>query len=207
MPKSLAELTAGTPSRPERPATVVVGDGVKFLVEITNLQTELEDLLRERMAEPGAARGPRKMGEGADVIELQQKIAAAADAMGEYEGRLTVRATRSDGEWRQWVDKHPPRAEGEPGRNRDVELTGFDDGTRTWARCNADALLDDLATYVVAWEDEPLAEGQFDALGVSPPDKKILARTVIGIYEDEAVDIPKWRRGLSGMQTSAPSSS
>lgn len=204
MAKKLAELRSEGPARPERSLVVVVGEGVRHVAAIMQMQDQLEAAVT-RMTTDG---GPRKMSEGVpgEVTELRDKIAAEATAMGEYEGTLLIRATRPDGDWRRWCNEHPPRAVDTPGRDRDVELTGWSDGSRSVARCNADALLLDLDTYVVEWEGEPLGEGDFDRLGISGPDQKQIARLVVDMYENEAMSIPFWRRSLSGMQTSANSS-
>lgn len=204
MPKSLADLRAGTPARPERSLTVTVGEGVRYVAKIMALQDELEEAVT-RMTGDGS---PRKMGEGVppELDALREQIAEQARLMGDYEGTILIRATRTDGEWRRWCNEHPPREDGKPGRDRDVELTGWSDGRRSVARCNADALMDDLATYVVEWEGERLEDGDFDRLGIAGPDRKQIARMVVDMYENEALDVPKWRRGLSGIQASATSS-
>jgi hypothetical protein len=112
--------------------------------------------------------GPRKIGDSTTLtprmVEIRERLAELRDLMGEYEGELTIRATKTDGEWEQWRIAHPARDEDEPGHKDDLMLTG--------GCCNADDLIADLATYVVAWKGEPLESGDFEALNLLRPDKK-----------------------------------
>ena len=63
----------------------------------------------------------------------------------------------------------------------------------------------DLATYVVAWNGEPLEPGDFDALNLLRPDKKAIASIVVGLYET-GDDVPKLRSGLLAHLASVRSS-
>lgn len=201
MTKSLAELRAQPPApRPERPHTMCLA--THLIGEFMSLTDELETLDRQRAEAAAAASssgGPRtgrpaRSGEGAEhprVAAIRARMLEIADEMEEYEGVLVVRAVKTEGEWRNWANAHPGREEGEDGHARDQEVTfGF---------CNADDLIDDLATYAVKWNGEDLAPGDWDE-HIAPDarlgDKKKLARLVVGMYESD-VDIPKLRAGLS----------
>ena len=70
---------------------------------------------------------------------------------------------------------------------------------------DSDALIDDLPRYVTAWNGETLEDGDFDALGLMRPDKKQIARMVVGLYET-GDGLGELRRGLSAHLTSAASS-
>ena len=126
--------------------------------------------------------------------------------MAEHEGELRLRAL-TDGEWRRWVNEHPPREEGKPGHQRDQEVTA--------GYCNADDLIDALGLWAHAWNGEPLAEGDWDiiAANLGSPDFKAAAQTVVGMHET-AVPFRQWRSVLSaslkkldGSASPAPSAS
>lgn len=213
--KSIADLRSEKyADRPERPYTAIVGEGQKYLVELQRL-TAAHDALAtdqgaaERALESAVARAaatPRPQGakgdSGVDAIKvriaevekqrssLRGRMGELMDLLAEYEGEVTVRATRSDGDWERWRIANPPRGEDEPGHRDDwLVASGF---------CNADALLDDLATYVVAWAGEELGPGDYEALNLVRPDKKAIARIVISLYES-GDDLGEFRRGLSAL--------
>jgi hypothetical protein len=197
MPKSLADLRAErSTARPERAYRAVVGDGQKFVVEVQRLTEEHDEITINAVSE-----GPRKIGDSTTLtprmVEIRERLAELRDLMGEYEGELTIRATKTDGEWDQWRIAHPARDEDEPGHKDDLMLTG--------GCCNADDLIADLAAYVVAWEGEPLESGDFEALNLLRPDKKAIAATVVGLYE-VGDDLPKLLSGLSAHLKNAQSS-
>lgn len=216
MSKSVAELMAeraarAEPIRPERVYMAVVGEGQKYVVEAQQLAAEQNDLLiaeveeqnaeQERPRKSGAKGSPRLREIRARLVEVRARLAELAGLMGDYEGELTIRATKTDGEWEQWRIAHPARGENEPGLRDDMLLTG--------GVCNADELLADLATYVVAWQGEPLPAGGYDALELLRPDKKAIAERVVGMYET-GDDLPKWRSALSAylereMSSASPS--
>ena len=109
--------------------------------------------------------------------------------MAEHEGELRLRLG-DEGKWRQWVDAHPARDEGQAGHLRDLEVTqGY---------CNADDLIDALGEYVYSYEGDPLTDdwSEWMSASVAPPDKKALANLVVTMGENR-LDIPKWRVGLS----------
>lgn len=198
MPKSLAELRAErSTSRPERVYKAVVGEGQKYVVEIQRLTEEHDEVLEQAAAE----QAPRKSGQASmtppRVSEIRNRLGDLRDLMAEYEGELTIRATKSDGQWEQWRIENPVRGEDEPGRSDDLRIAG--------GACNLDALLADLPTYVVAWNGEDLEPGDFDALNLLRPDKKAIAATVVGLYE-HGDDLPKLLSGLSAHLKSVQSS-
>lgn len=219
MAKSLAELRAEKFSaRPERPYTAVVGEGQKYVIEIQRLTAEhdglvaeiaaIEDRLeaaQERAAERPTAMGEKVAPEVADlrarltearsrVNEIRVRLGVVTEQMADYEGEVTVRATRPDGDWAQWKIAHPARDEDKPGHRDDLMVS--------FGYCNAADLMDDIARYVVAWQGEPLAEGDFDALNLLPSDKKAIARIVVNMYE-AGDDLPKLRSGLAALLKSA----
>lgn len=220
MVKSLSDLRAEKfTARPERPYTAVVGEGQKYVIEIQRLTTEHDALSVEAADLDGqieaagdqASERPRTVGEKADpevaalrdqaaslrvrINEIRVRLGEVTDIMADYEGELTVRATRSDGDWERWRIAHPARDEGEPGHRDDMMVTG--------GFCDSDALLADLATYVVAWGGEELKAGDYDALNLLRPDKKSIATLVVGLYE-RGDDAGKLRSDLSALLKSEP---
>lgn len=220
MVKSLSDLRAEKfTARPERPYTAVVGEGQKYVIEIQRLTAEHDALSVEAADLDGqieaagdrASERQRTVGEKADpevaalrdqaaalrarINEIRVRLSEVTDIMADYEGELTVRATRSDGDWGRWRIEHPARDEGEPGYRDDLMVTG--------GYCDSDALLDDLATFVVAWCGEELKTGDYEALNLLRPDKKAIAALVVGLYES-GDDLPKLRTGLSALLKSEP---
>lgn len=198
MPKSLTELRAEKAARPlvrpSVPYKATVGAGQQYVAELQRLTAEHDEILAT------ITERPRAMGESvpARVTEIRARMAELIDLMAEYEGEVAVTATATDGEWAQWRVEHPARTGDAPGAREDAVVAGG------W--CNSDDLIEDLPRYVTAWNGEPLGEGDFDALGLMRPDKKQIARLVIGLYE-MGDDLGEWRRGLSAHLTSVTGSS
>ena len=197
MTKSLTDLrleraARTSPLRPERSYRAVVGEGQTHVAEMQRLTEEHDDLVIRAAAEQ--SQRPRKSGEKATpperVTQIRARMAELRDLMASYEGDLTIRATKQDGEWSQWRIDHPARDDGEPGHRDDMMLTG--------GCCNSDDLIEDLATYVVAWDGDLLQPGDFEALELLRPDKKVIAATVVGLYES-GDDLPKLLGDLSAL--------
>lgn len=207
MTKTVAELRANKPTgRPLRTMSVCLKP--ELMAEVQALTAEHDRLLAlvpapvdedgdEKDGPPGRMGGesPEAKRERADaeaqVSEIRDRLAALLDEMAEYEGEMTLRANLSDGEWRRWLNAHPARSEGEPGHERDDRVTvGF---------CNADALIDDLGTFVHQWNGEHItatdwAEVFEPAIGTA--DKATMATRIVELYESR-LDFPRLRSGLS----------
>lgn len=206
MPKSLAELRAEPPAEPaERAYTVCLRP--HLVAEVQTLTDEL-DTLPDATTDDGEQKDgpPKRMGQGEHprAVEIQNRLAELLAEMAEYEGELRVKAKRTDGEWRQWVNAHPARGEKESGFRRDQQVTmGY---------CNADDLIDDLATYVHSWNGDPLTEADWGTtITVGNADKKHIATLVVSMYESD-LSLPKWRSALSanlptGNASSSPANS
>ena len=121
---------------------------------------------------------------------MDERIESLIGEVAANEGELRVRAT-SDGEWRRWVDAHPPRVEGETGYRRDVDVAG--------GYCNADALIDDLGLWASSWDGEPLSDGDWANVLAPSIDGARLAKVATSIVEMHviAVDFTQVRTGLS----------
>lgn len=200
--KTMAQLRAEqSTARPERPYRAVVGEGKKYAAETLRLTVEHDDLMTGVRRDPDASTKPRRLTDKATpprVLEIRDRLAELAQVMGEYEGELLVRATKTDGEWEQWRLDHPARDEDAAGGKDDAEITN--------GHCNSTDLIEDLATYVVSWEGEELGHGGYEALNLMRPDKKAIAALVVSMYEDDD-ELPFLLRGLSGFLTSARPSS
>ncbi len=191
MTKSLADLRANPPqSRPERSMTICLAP--HLVAEVEALTAELSSLpTLQRTSDESPDAPPRKMAEGPHPrkAEIQDRLRALVEEMGDLEGELRLRAT-TDGEWRRWVNDHPPRVEGDPGHQRDTEVTG--------GYCNADDLIDDLGTYAYSWNGETLAPDDWSWLvnNMGGPDLKQAATAVVAMHESR-LDFRQWRSALS----------
>jgi hypothetical protein len=199
MSKSLADLRkSNTASRPERNYTVCLAQ--HLVAEVGVLTDELASL-EPQVDEDGERTGPpRRLGEGDSprAGEIRERLKELLDEMAEHDGELLIRAVE-DGQWRRWANAHPARAEGEAGHKRDQDVA--------FGYCNADDLIDDLGVYVAAWNDEPLADGDWPMLAASiaGSDKKQIAMTVVAMHEI-GLDLPKLRPLWSASLRSVPGS-
>lgn len=206
MSKSIAALRAEKTTRPSfRLDDVVTGHVRDYEDEALLLADEIEalDAERAKIADESSEQ-PRKMGAGTNprvteidgrITEIQVRLSELVDILDEYKGTLTITATRSDGEWAQWRIDNPARTEGEGGHREDLTITNG------W--CDSDALIADLGRYVTAWNDEPIAADDFDALDLDRPRKKQIARIVIGLYETGDTRPKGLRKILSDYLSSA----
>jgi hypothetical protein len=191
MPKTLADLRAAkTTSRPERAYTACLAQ--HLVAEVGSLTDELASVeARSRRSDDDEDdAGPKKRLAGPPrVEEIKARLAEILDEMAEHEGELRIRAVE-DGEWRRWTNEHPARDEDEPGHQRDQ--------TVAYGYCNADDLIDDLATYAHSWNGEELTGDDWSLISdrLSPADKKQIASLVVSMHESD-VSIPKWRSALS----------
>ncbi len=185
MSLSLKELRSDPPKvRPERSLTICLAP--HLVAEVQAVSEKLDQVDSE-------PRGPVRMNqprENPEAQKLRDRLAELLEEMTKYEGQLRIRAVKPDGDWRLWANANPARAEGDPARERDERVTGL--------VCSADALLEDLATYVVGWNDEDLEEGDYVRIfetSIGQPDKMDIARNVVAMYESR-LDFPQWRSRL-----------
>lgn len=193
MAKSLADLRSTPPT--ERPQRSVGPICLRpdLVARVQALTAELDELpepeppRQRKMSEAKAPEPPQHP----RAVEIRAELDALLAEMAEHEGEMVVRATLTDGEWRRWVDAHPPRPEGESGHDRDFRATG--------GICNADALIDVLGSFAHAWNGEELDEGDWAAVFepvILSGDKVELARAVVTMYEGRT-DFRQWRSVLS----------
>lgn len=203
MPKSLSDLrSAPTVGRPER--SVVACLRPDLVAEVQRATDAVADAHEAAAQKP---QKPRKMGEKAspkapEVIAAEERLEALLAELAEHEGTLVVRGVLTDGEWRRWADAHPARAEGEPGHDRDLRVTG--------GIVNADALLDDMAQFVYSWNGEELTGDDWPEIfdpSLALGDKMQVAREIVSMYEGR-MDFQQWRSALSAtLRTSGDSAS
>jgi sulfur carrier protein ThiS len=207
MPKSLAELRKSPHvGRPEQEFHLCVAG--KLNVEFDRIETEIERLLEEnpptaRTDEDGEPTGPpRRLGQKQlhprVKKQLDEKNARREELraeMAEHTVVLLLRA-RPDGEWRNWVNEHPPRED-----NRLDERAGHD----------VDALIEDLRTnpraYVVAVNGEAYTDDDWAFIWSSTADgdQWRMATTVRGLHLT-GVDVPKSLTTWLAKQTNGGSS-
>ncbi|GAA4120474.1 hypothetical protein GCM10022215_24140 [Nocardioides fonticola] len=214
MGKSLSELRANPPVV-RRSAVERVSLRPDLVAKLQTLVNELEDLAAQRSSDPDGPAKPQRLADRTIMRrrEIEADIEAIAAEMTDFEGDLTLEARRPDGEWVTWCQLHPARrapvrnprtgeivTDGEAGWQADQQITlGY---------CNSEALIEDLGTYAVAWDGDELKPGDWGStIVLGRPDMKRLARTVVGLYENEETDLPKLRRDLSATLRPGPGSS
>lgn len=189
MSMSLAELRArGRSARPERSHPMCMAQDL--VSEVNSLEQEKADLVvGSQRGDDEERRPPRRMGEPAEpprVAEINERLEAIYDEMREHEGEIRLRAIPA-AEWQAWVDKHPARED-----NTHDQNVAFG-----W--CNATDLLNDLRRYVVSWNGEPLAPGDWEwiAENAAPGDLTALVRHVVQMQQGPGARAPKLQRGSS----------
>lgn len=197
MSRTLAELRADkSPSLPTRVLTICLDQ--RLLAQVQRLEMEKQDLTVEEAARKGDPDNPRpqRIGVGPDprLAEIDNEMAALFDEMREAEGELLLRATEG-GVWQRWKDAHPARE----GNQTDEQVA--------YGLCDATALLDSLATYVVSWDGDELTESDWVSVfapRVAPADLSNIVTTVVSLHEAR-VAVPKSRPASSETPVSATS--
>lgn len=138
--------------------------------------------------------GSRRQADRTKARQAADELEGLGPALEAASGTLVLRANLTSGEWRNFVDEHPPRIEGETGHDRDQR--------RTFGLVNADALIDHLGRFAHTWDGEPLATDDFDTLlrdNIAPGDLAEMATKVTLMYESSP-DFAQWRSVLSTSQ-------
>lgn len=195
--------------RPEREYPIcVAGKLVRELEQVDAQLFEVEsklDALRADAQERREGIGPvRRMNEKSEIPTLEAEadaLAEQADAIRERMEQNTITLQlrgRTNGEWRQWVSKHPARDE-------DDDKAGYLRDQRNAAGfCNIDALINDLGDYVTKYgDDDPSdASWRFILDNAAPGNLTRLASTVVGMHE-QVVSPGKARTGWLATRRSA----
>lgn len=202
MSKTLAELRASRAvALPERTVPICLAQGL--VAEAQDLQEERTSLISKRTPSEGESGRPRRNGSPEDVrlVEIEDRLQALFDEMGEHTGRLRVRGVEA-GEWSRWRDDHPPRRDGVDDEGRPI-INMLDESV-AGAWCNASALLDDIIAcdhpsrqWIVGWNDEPMTpeDWQFISSKAAPGDLKNVVREIVEMQEGAGSRAPKasWR--------------
>ncbi|RNL63650.1 hypothetical protein EFK50_07865 [Nocardioides marmoriginsengisoli] len=194
MSKTLAELRAqsGPMPLPKATLTVTLIEGQHLLDDAQRLDQERSDLLAagRRTDDEGKPTGPpAKAGVGAkeskDRNARLDSIASELDVVGvslaDHQGEIGLQGL-SGGDWQRFKDDNPPRLD----NAADVRLTG--------GYCNATAVFNDLARYVVSWNGEPVPEGDWDsylAERITYSDRRDMITVVVGMHEQGLARAPK----------------
>lgn len=183
MPKSLAELRASAHTKlPERTYSLCLAQGL--IGEVQQLEEERAEIKIAAAGEEGQSKRPRRGGEGINprLAEIDERLAELYEEMREHTGSLRLRALNS-GKWRRWVDDNPARI-AEYGPKGEPILNAIDVAA-AYGYCDASALAETLAEYVVTWNDEPLdaAGWAFIAETAAPGDLKELCKIVVQMHE------------------------
>lgn len=139
---------------------------------------------------------PMRKGQKADPRpqEIRDELAQIEAEIDDAIGDLRLRAI-PDGEWRRWVNEHPPREE-DP---RDEQIG--------YGICNTDDLANDLGMWAVSWNGDDLEADDWSRIfapNAAGGDLKALVNLVVMMQE--AADDPKWRlRGLRSVRSSSDS--
>jgi len=192
MSKSLADLRASEHiGLPERTYQMCLAP--RLTGEVQSLVSELADAELDAAA---AANGdgpakPKRMGDPPAVAKIKARLAEVQADMAEHTGTLTLRGT-TEGLWRRWVDDHPAAED----NKRDMSVA--------YGICSADALVDGLDQYAVAWNGVPLNAGDWEFLrsNAAPGDLKEIARVVVAMHET-TVDVPKLLTRSLGIRSAA----
>lgn len=169
-----------------------------------------EPKLRSGQKSP-AAEAEKKV---ADLEKRAEEAAERSDAIRERMVDHTIDLHlrgKPNGEWRQWVMKHPSRDE-------DTDPVGAQrDKTHAAGFCNIDALIADLGGYDMNGErrsgfvvkyggEEPSADSwEFVSNNAAPGDLTRLASTVVAMHE-QVVDLGKSRTAWRNARTNASAS-
>lgn len=189
---TLAELRArsGPKPLPKATRTVTLVEGQHLLDDAQRLQEEHADLSTSvrRLGEDGERTGPPpKAGEGSQVparlAEITEELAAVVDRLGDHQAELGLHGVPG-GDWQRFKDENPPRED----NAADLRLTA--------GVCNSSALFAALGRFVATWNDEKVADGDWDswlAESITYADRRDLVSAVVDMHEAGLARAPKLR--------------
>lgn len=192
MPKSISELRAGGQVRRRtRDHTICLDSALsdeyrRVRQELLELAGEHE-LQREGSAQPGRL-GSRSKVTKADVEAKGAELDEIADKMAELEVVVTLEQAETEA-WNDWAAANPPR-EREPDEagRRSLEIRDAQHG----GRCDFDALIRDLSTWIIALNGAPVGDGDWEWVvsKAAPGDIDDLAQDVLDLHTGR-VSLPK----------------
>lgn len=193
MPKSISELRAsGQVRRRTRDHTICLD--VELADQYREKRQELYEAAAELEEAGEAKQQPGRLGSRPHK-ELRERVEALgaeldelADQMAEFEVVVTLQQAETEA-WNDWAAANPPREQlaDEMGRRalviRDAQHGG---------RCNFDALVKDLDTWVIALNGSPVADGEWEWLvsKAAPGDVDDVAGAVLELHTGR-VSLPK----------------
>lgn len=194
MSKSLAELRASQHTAlPERTMPLCLSQ--KLVAEVQALQEEQSAIIAAERDSDGQPAKPRRQGEGKNprLAQIEARFDELGDLMREHTGELRIRAI-TGGAWRRWVDANPAR---ETGRREDGQPVFHQvDESIAYGICNAVELYHALSDFVVSWNGDELAEGDWDFIAnrAAPGDLNEICRQVVQMHEAVGAKAPLSRR-------------
>lgn len=181
---TLAELRARKhKSLPVHPARITLDQ--ELLADVQRLEAEKNDLRMQvaRVDEDGNRTGPPpKAGQKVPprLAEIDAELARLYDRLRASEGELLLRGV-TGAEWQAFKDEHPPRKD----NGSDTQIA--------YGYCNASDLLNELGRFVVAWDGEELADGDWDGWlrdSIAAGDLRDLVTAVVVMHERSGVRAP-----------------
>lgn len=212
MSKSLAELRASQHTAlPERTMPLCLSQAL--VAESQSLQEERDEILQAERVQDGEAKKPKRQADKRNprLVEIEARFDELADEMRAHTGELRIRAI-TGGEWRRWVDAHPARETGRHDNGQPIYHQV--DEAIAYGICNAVDLYLALSDFVISWNGDPFAEGDWDFIAnrAAPGDLNELCRQVVQMHEATGAKAPLSRRRSSETTpaeaaSSSPSSS
>lgn len=202
---TLAELRAqsGPKPLPKATRTVTLVEGQHLLARSQQLQEELVDLLMQAQRDGEAAKDDgrdrtRKAGQKADepdprIEKLKTEMKSVVDQLAEFQSVVELSGF-TGGDWQRYKDAHPPRED----NKADRDLTGD--------LCNSSDVFNDLGRFVVSWEGEDVADGDWDgwlAERICYADRRDLVAVVVDMHEARLPRSPKLQNSSSPTESSA----
>lgn len=202
MSMSIEELMASPHAGlPERTYGLCIAQ--KLVAETQALEEERAALLVPRRGADAPADGdqaparPRRATDRPDprLAEIEERLKELYFEMEKHTGSLLLRGVES-GDWRRWVQANPPRMEERDGA--EPALSRVDDYA-AYGVCDADALLEDLGRFAVAWNGTDLTPTQWQWLRTkaSPGDLMEICRWVVQMHESTGFRAPLSQRPSS----------
>lgn len=199
--------------RPERIVTVCVSG--RLVRELEEAAADLDDARAELADEKAkVARSddepvgpPKRAGESRSrVPELERRVADAKAKVDAVQGRmrensidLTIRAL-SEGDWREWVLRHPARMRWVRTGGSDEEPEGEErfeprDIQGASGVCNVDALVADLHLFIAKYDGEDPSDAWWTFLNenVAGGDRIQAAKQIVAMHEN-TVNVGKARK-------------
>lgn len=204
---TLAELRAQTGPKPLPRAkrTVTLVEGQHLLARSQELHEQLIDVLEQIEREKEAAKDDgrdrtRKAGEKPEpededprVVKIRDETRAVVEQLSGFQSEIDLNGL-TGGEWQRYKDAHPPREDNKADHRYASGL------------CNSTDVFNDLGQFVVAWEGEALADGDWNgwlAERICYADRRDLIAAVVDMHENKLPRAPFGPSSASPTESSA----